>query len=268
MLAEFSVDGHAGRVHVRRWDPDGAPAAAVFFVHGYAEHGGRYAHVAQAFCERGWTVAAADHVGHGRSDGERAVIWDFEDVVSDLGAAVDAVTAEHPNLPVVMLGHSMGGLITARYAQCRPGRLAGAGFLGAVLGDWQWAREVLALPELPPADSDPSGMSRDAAACERYATDPLVYHGRYKRPLLEAEVIALDAFMDQQSEIDIPLAMFHGDADPFVPNGPTRDAVLGTSSLDVRIKIYAGARHELVNETNRAEVIADIAHWIEGLLRN
>ena len=187
-------------------------------------------------------------------------------MVSDLAAAVDAVCRTYPRLPVVMLGHSMGGLITARYAQRYPGRLAGAGFLGAVLGDWQWAREVLALPELPPADSDPSGMSRDAAVREAYTNDPLVYHGLYKRPLLEAEVIALDVFMAHQAAIDIPLAMFHGDADPFVPYGPTRDAVLGTSSMDVRIKVYPGARHELVNETNRNEVIGDIAHWIAGLL--
>ncbi len=264
---QLAIDGHAGAIHTRVWEQQTAtPRGVICFVHGYAEHGGRYAHVADFFSALGFVVVAADHVGHGLSEGERALIGDFGSVVDDLGQVVAFAEQRFPGIPVVMMGHSMGGLITARFVQRWPDRLTGAVFLGAVLGEWEWAREVLALPELPDTDSDPSGMSRDADVCAKYASDPLVYHGRYKRQLLVAEVAALDEFRAELARITIPVAAFHGEADPFVPYGPTVSAVKAMASLDQRIKVYAGARHELVNETNREAVINDLYRWVDGVL--
>lgn len=266
-FAEYTVAGHAGDIHVRRWEPEGTPRAVVMILHGYAEYGGRYSHVAEYFAELGLATIAADHVGHGLSAGERALITDFGLVVDDLGVVADSAEAHFSGIPMVMLGHSMGGLLTARFAQRWPDRLAAAGFLGAVLGDWKWAREVLSFPDLPEEDSDPMGMSRDEDVCRDYDADPLVYRGKYKRALLESEVIALDQFRAEIDKITIPVAFFHGDADPFVPYGESFQAVLDMPSLDKRIKLYPGAKHELVNETNRDEVIADLAHWVEGVLQ-
>jgi alpha-beta hydrolase superfamily lysophospholipase len=101
-----------GRVQARRWPADEA-ARMVVLVHGYGEHIGRYEHVAQALVARGSAVVGPDHVGHGRSAGEPAVVEDFESVVDDL--------------PVVMVGHSMGGLIAIRYTQRHREDLAGSG---------------------------------------------------------------------------------------------------------------------------------------------
>src|SRR3954462_664790 len=102
-----------GRVWVRRWDA-ADPARLVVLVHGYGEHIGRYEHVARALVARGSAVVGPDHVGHGRSGGEQARVGGFEPGVDDLRAVVaDARDA----LPVVMVGHSMGGLIATRYAQ-------------------------------------------------------------------------------------------------------------------------------------------------------
>lgn len=255
--------GSEGEVFVRRWEPAGTATAVVVVVHGYAEHGGRYAHVADAFAAQGWATVAPDHLGHGRSDGERALIADFDHVVDDLHATVDLAEAAHPGVPVVMVGHSMGGLLTARFAQRSPQRLAGAAFLGAVLGDWPWARAVLAEPSLPEEPSDPDGMSRDPSTNRAYAEDPLVYHGGYKRPLLVSEVATLDAFRAEIDRIRIPVACLHGSADPFVPPGPTVRAVVDMASTDKVIRVYPGAKHELVNETNRSEVLADL----EGAVR-
>ncbi len=266
-LSEYTVAGHAGDIHVRRWEPAGTPRAVVMILHGYAEYGGRYAHVAEHFAGLGLATVASDHVGHGHSAGERALITDFGLVVDDLGVVADSIEEYFGAVPLIMLGHSMGGLLTARFVQRWPGRLAGAGFLGAVLGDWKWAREVLSFPELPEEDSDPMGMSRDEDVCRAYDSDPLVYRGKYKRPLLESEVIALDEFRAEIDKISIPVAFFHGDSDPFVPFGDSLQAVLDMPSLDKRIKLYPGAKHELVNETNRDEVIADLAHWVAGVLQ-
>jgi alpha-beta hydrolase superfamily lysophospholipase len=101
-----------GRVQVRRW-PAEDPKRLVVLGHRYGEHIGRYTHVAEALVARGSTVVGPDHLGHGRSPGERALVESFEPIVDDLRAVAQA---ERGNLPVVMVGHSMGGLIAIRYA--------------------------------------------------------------------------------------------------------------------------------------------------------
>lgn len=269
VITEGTLSGSEGQVYYRRKDPaeEVVPSRIAVIVHGYAEHGGRYRHVAEHLAENGTVTYLPDHLGHGRSDGERALVVDFEHIVDDLETLVALAEKDYPGLPVVMIGHSMGGLLTARFVQRNPDRLAGAAFLGAVLGDWKWAREVLALPELPPSDSDPSGMSRDEAVCSDYADDPLIYHGSYKRPLLEAEVVCLDRFNEEIDAITVPVLFMHGSADPFVPPEDTRDAVERMASDDKTFHLYDEARHELVNETNRAEVLADLRGFVDRVGR-
>jgi len=257
-----SFAGTEGNVHYERWAPDPHPARIVVVVHGYAEYAARYAHVAEVLVRDGAAVYGQDHIGHGQSVGERALITDFEHVVDDLRTLLEIALGEHPGLPVVMVGHSMGGLLTARFAQRFPGQLAGVVFLGAVIGDWYWARDALAGSDLPEATTDYSGMSRDLEAVRSYATDPLVYRGRYKRPLLEAEVVALDRFRDQADRLTLPVLFCHGTDDAFVDYRTSLAAVESLPSTDVTIRLYEGARHELVNEINRDEVIADIAAFV------
>ncbi|MEM9133160.1 MAG: lysophospholipase [Actinomycetota bacterium] len=254
--------GVGGSIHYERWAPEGPPTHIVVVVHGYAEYAARYAHLAERLVAEGAVVYGQDHIGHGRSDGERALITDFEHVVRDLRTLVDLAATEHAGLPLVMIGHSMGGLLTSRFAQTHPGEVAGIVLLGAVIGDWNWAREVLAEPELPPATTDFSGMSRDEAAVEAYATDPLIYRGRYKRPLLEAEVIALDRFTAEIDALTMPVLFCHGDSDPFVDYRTSLAAAESMPTSDLTIRVYEGARHELVNETNRDEVIDEIARFV------
>ena len=255
-------DGVRGSIHYERWGPDDAATSIAVIVHGYAEYAARYRHLAQRLVAGGAVVYGQDHIGHGHSDGERALITDFDDVVDDLRTLVDIAAVEHPGLPVVMIGHSMGGLLTSRFAQRYPGDVAGVVLLGAVIGDWRWAREALALPELPEATTDFSGMSRDAAAVEAYATDPLIYRGRYKRPLLEAEMVALDLFQAHVDELTMPVLFCHGDDDPFVDFRTSLAAVQSMPSHDKTIRVYEGARHELVNETNRDEIIDEIIEFV------
>jgi alpha-beta hydrolase superfamily lysophospholipase len=264
---EFQVPGHGGNLHVRLWGPDITPRALVFILHGYAEHGGRYRHVAEALVAGGLAVVAPDHVGHGHSEGERALITDFGLVVDDLGAVASAASERlKVATPLLLLGHSMGGLLAARFVQRWPDRAVGAAFMGAVIGDWKWAREVLSLPELPPEHSDPMGMSRDPEACRAYDADPLVYRGLYKRPLLEAEVVALDEFREDINKIRIPVGFFHGTADPFVPYGDSLQAINDMPSSAKTIKLYDEAKHELLNEINKEEVIDDFLRWIDSTL--
>jgi alpha-beta hydrolase superfamily lysophospholipase len=264
-LIEATFPGSEGRVFYRKWVPDGEPRGIVLIVHGYAEHGGRYGHVAQAMNQKGIVVYADDHLGHGRSEGERALITDFDHVVDDLQELATLARAEYPGLPLALVGHSMGGLLSARLAQRSPEAVQGVAFCGAVIGDWQWARDVIAQPELPHVPFDPEALSRDPAAGAAYAADPLVYHGQYKRGLLEAEVRALDAYSRDTHRLTMPVAVFHGTDDPFVPWERSVQAAHDMPTEDVTVRVYQGARHELLNETNRGEIIADLIVWIEDV---
>ncbi len=256
-MQEAFFQGSEGEVFYRVWTPEKPPNRVVMMVHGYAEHGGRYAHVAEALAADGAVVCAPDHIGHGRSGGERALIVDFEHVVDDLHRLIAIVSADYPGLPHVVAGHSMGGLLAGRYAERYPEQPAGVAFLGAVLGDWHWARDVLENG-IPDESSDPAGMSRDPETVQSYADDPIVYHGSYKRPLLEAEVAALDRFNAELDRITMPVLFLHGAADPFVPYQTSLAAVKRMPTMDLTVRVFEGARHELVNELNRDEVIATL----------
>src|SRR3954453_20784097 len=122
--------GTSGRVEVRRWAAR-EPQRLVVLAHGYGEHIGRYAHVAEALVARGSDVVGPDHLGHGRSGGDRALVEDFESLVDDLRAVVQDARGD---LPVVLVGHSMGGLIATRYAQRHRDDLAGLVLTGPALG--------------------------------------------------------------------------------------------------------------------------------------
>jgi alpha-beta hydrolase superfamily lysophospholipase len=259
---ESTFPGSEGSVFYRAWEPATPPHRIVIIVHGYAEHSARYTHVAEILVAAGSAVYAEDHLGHGRSDGERALITDFEHVVDDLEALASLASAAHPGLPVLFIGHSMGGLLASRYAQRHPERVAGLVLMGAVIGDWTWARDALRQPAMPDPPTDWSGMSRHPGAVQEYTTDPLVYRGRYQRPLLEAEVLALDRFNAEVDRITMPVLFLHGREDPYVYYRTSLEAACRLPTGDLAIRVFPGARHELVNETNRAEVIGEILRFV------
>lgn len=262
-MFESFFEGSEGNIFYRRWDGVGEPVRTVLIVHGYAEHSGRYSHVAEVLAARGAVVYASDHLGHGRSDGERALITDFGHVVDDLHLLAAIARGDRPGLPLVLVGHSMGGLLAARFAQRWPDEVAGVAFCGAVIGDWQWARDVLTERELPFIPFEPGALSRDSSVGADYAADPLVYHGQYKRDLLEAEVEALDRFAEDIDALTMPVLFLHGSDDPFVPYERSLQAVRDMPTEDVTVHVYEGARHEVLNESNREEVIGHLADWVE-----
>jgi len=262
---ESWFDGVEGTIRYRCWNAIGPPRRIVQIVHGYAEHGGRYGHVAAALNADGAVVYADDHLGHGRSAGERALIGDFEHAVEDLKRLHDIASREYPGLPFLLVGHSMGGLLAGRFAQRWQEAVAGVAFCGAVLGDWEWLREVLQLPELPEIPFDPATLSRDPRVGAAYATDPLVYHGQYKRGLLEAEAAALDRFQRDLSKLTMSILFMHGTDDPFVPYRRSLQAVEAMPAPHKTIRVLEGARHEVLNESNRDEIIGYLTNWVRQI---
>jgi alpha-beta hydrolase superfamily lysophospholipase len=258
----ISLAGSGGQLSVRVW-PHPAAGRVVVLSHGYGEHIGRYEHVAAALVDRGAVVYGADHLGHGESEGERVLIGDFDPVVEDLHAVVRLARERHPELAVVLVAHSMGGLIGARYAQLHRDELAGlvlsapAIGLAPVLADW------LAAPELPDDPIDVAVLSRDASVGEAYASDPLVWHGGWKRPTLEAFHRANEAVDAGPGFGDLPVLYIHGEADELVPRALAQPAAERLRGEDYTERIVAEARHETFNELDRDETIGWVADFAE-----
>jgi alpha-beta hydrolase superfamily lysophospholipase len=263
---EWTLDGHGGRLVARTWQPQDAPSHVVLLVHGYGEHVGRYDHVAAALVANGAVVYAVDHVGHGKSAGERVLIHDFERVVDDLHEVGRRARAEFPGLPVVLIGHSMGGLIAARYAQRYGDSLAAVVLSGPLVGGWEAAGQLLALPEIPDVPLDISTLSRDSKVGEDYDNDPLVWHGPFKRPTLEAINTGLAAVEDGPSLASLPLMWAHGEADQLVPVAGSRRGIEHLRGEHFVERVYPEARHEIFNEINKDEVLADVTAFIRETL--
>jgi alpha-beta hydrolase superfamily lysophospholipase len=263
---DATLAGRRASITYRVW-PAGEPRRIVLVAHGYGEHIGRYEHVAAALAGRGAVVAGPDHLGHGRSGGERVLIEDYEPVVADLHDVADAVRAEWPELPLVLLGHSMGGMIAARYAQLHRGELAGLVLSGPVLGSWTAATDLLALDEIPDDPLDVSTLSRDPRVGEVYAADELVWHGPFKRPTLEALARELETIDDGPPLGDLPVLWIHGAEDQLVPIAETRAGIARLGAEALTEHVIDGARHEVLNETNKEEVIAEVAEFAEAVTR-
>jgi alpha-beta hydrolase superfamily lysophospholipase len=160
----------------------------------------------------------------------------------------------------------MGGLIAARYAQRHRERLAALVLSGPVIGDWELPRRLLALEEIPDTPINPAALSRDPAVGAAYAADPLVWHGPMKRPTLEAFVRTLAAVSEGGDTGALPLLWLHGDDDRLVPLAGSRIGVERISGGDLTERIYPGARHEVFQEANKAEVFADLTRFLDGVL--
>ena len=248
-----------GRVQVRRW-PAADAVRLVVLVHGYGEHIGRYEHVARSLVARGSLVVGPDHVGHGLSAGDPALVESFEPIVDDLRAVVQDARGD---LPVVMVGHSMGGLIATRYAQRHRGDREGLVLTGPAIGLGPVIEGWLAAPEPPSDPIDVAVLSRDPAVGEAYAADPLVWHGGWKRPTLEAFVAADVAIATGPGFGDLPLLYVHGADDQLVPVQLARPVVERLAGPDSELHVLEGARHEVFNELGKAETIEMVASFAE-----
>ena len=264
-LVDHELDGSEGKLYVAEW-PNADARYIALVVHGYAEHIGRYAHVAARLVADGAAVYGADHLGHGRSDGERALIGQGEHLTEDLGLVAELARLEHPDRPLVLIGHSMGGLIAARYAQAHRGELAALILSGPVIAPNPEFEALADMDPMPDVPIDPAVLSRDPAIGEAYVADPLVYNGPFKAPTLRALFGAIRALAEEPGFGDLPVLWIHGEEDALAPLEPTRVAFEHLRGAAVREKVYLEARHEIFNELNKDEVLDDVVAFINGAL--
>lgn len=255
-----------------QWYPAGEPKAVTVLVHGYGEHMGRYRHVVEAMVKRGYAVWALDHRGHGESEGDRACVERFDYFVEDLQQVVREARGAHPTLPLVMVGHSMGGLIATRYTLRHPDEVDALVLSGPAL---RIADDVPAvvkqvgsllaslLPSLPVGEIGENVLSRDPEVDRRIQADPLHYKGKMKARMGREMIQASEATLPRTHELAMPLLIMHGEKDQVTNPIGSRLAYELARSQDKTLKIWQDNLHEIFNELEKEVIIAYMLDWID-----
>jgi alpha-beta hydrolase superfamily lysophospholipase len=279
----FASNADGSVIHVYEWEPAEAPRGIVQISHGMGEHAARYAHLAEALAGAGYIVYADDHRGHGTS---------IVDAPGDLGkggwnALVDdmvqlsgIVKHLHPGLPLVLVGHSLGSFASQQYVLDHSDLIAGVALSGTTAldallphmsSDDSAGGSVLAAFNKPfkPARTDFDWLSRDQAQVDAYIADP--WCGFDLAPAALGELFgAAERWADTSSvRVDLPIFVFVGAHDPINGGTAFTDILVQrykeSGHADVMYKTYPGARHEILNETNRDEVESDLLAWINRI---
>lgn len=259
-----------------RWPATGAPHAHLLLIHGIAEHAGRHAGVASDFGRAGIETHAYDLRGFGASGGPRAFVerWsEYHDDVEDQLAAMRRVAGE---LPAVMYGHSMGGLIALGYVLADPPRPApdllvlSAPAIDAIVPRWKRAlADVLGrvLPRVEVANDLPAGgLSRDPQVEVDYRSDPLTVHRTTTRLGMELlhEQARVQRALGRIGALPSLTYVFHGADDPIVPVSASAPL---ENRENVTRRVYPRLRHEMHNEPESAAVVGDTVLWLDRSLR-
>lgn len=266
---------------VHRWRGERSPSAILVVAHGMGEHALRYASLAQAMTQEDFVVYSNDQRGHGVTVRSRSQLGDFGEagwsgLVVDLLAVVERARAEHPGRPILLLGHSMGSMVVQHLLTEASGQIDAAALSGTT------AVDVMAGAVTPPgldvfeamnAAFAPTRtgfdwLSRDEAEVDRYIADPLcgfTVSESSNADLARAGVAFSTPEAVDRVRKDLPLYLFAGQADPVGGKGKLVSLVAqryrDAGIEDVSLRLYAGARHEVLREINREEVIADFIEW-------
>ncbi|XSG76208.1 lysophospholipase [Herpetosiphon llansteffanensis] len=263
---------HNTTIFYQTWRP-ATPKATVVVVHGYAEHSGRYQHVAEALVAANYSVWALDHRGHGQSQGNRATVKHFEEFVNDLASFVRLVRDKEPNGPLFMLGHSMGGLISTLYTLEYGHNLHGLVLTGpAFKVDAKTPKAVVKvgafiskfLPQLPVAPFDPQWNSRDPKVVEAFKADALNYKGGIKAQMGTSMITATRIIDQRAGEISLPVLMLQGLDDRLVSPEAAIHAFGLFKSQDKTLHTYPGLYHEVLNEPEQTTLIPLIVEWLDA----
>jgi alpha-beta hydrolase superfamily lysophospholipase len=261
-------------LHYRAWLPP-APRGVLLFVHGLAEHSGRYAHVGSRFAGAGYAAYALDHRGHGRSPGRRVHLRRFAEYLDDVDALAAVARERHPGLPLVLVGHSQGGLVVLTCALERPRGLAGAIVSSPLLGVHPATEASPALiasarvlsvlwpSVLLPNQVDASRLAQDPAVGRAYLADPLVSH-RVSARWLTVVLGAIERVHQRAPSLSLPVLLMISGADRVVdPEASIRFASRAPAHL-VEVVRWPGFYHEMFNEADRETVFRRMEGWLEA----
>jgi alpha-beta hydrolase superfamily lysophospholipase len=256
-------------INVRSWRPEGKARAVVVIVPGFNSHSGYYAWVAEQFVANGLSAYAIDLRGRGKSDGERFYVEKFGDYVSDVANLISLVKSREPGVPVFLLGHSAGGVVSCLYALEHQTEISGLicesfayqvpapDFALAVLKGlshvWPHAH-VLKLKN--------EDFSRDSSLVETMNNDPLIAH-EVQPTQTVAEMVRADERLKREFPlITLPVFILHGTRDKAAKPSGSQSFYDTAGSTDKTLKLYEGHFHDLLNDVGKEMVMADIKNWI------
>lgn len=258
----------------RVWTPLTAPRAVLLIVPGFNSHSGYFGWPAEQVSVLGFKSYAVDLRGRGKSDGERFYVQNFDDYVSDVEGLLAIAKAEHPGLPIFVLGHSAGGVVSCAFAYLHEDELAGLicesfafqvpspdFVLAALKGISHLAphAHVLALKN--------KDFSRDPAVVAQMDADPLIAHETQPTKTV-AEMVRADEQLKQDfPDFSLPLLILHGTADAVTRHEGSQYFFDHAGSNDKTLKLYKDHVHDLLNDVGRETVMNDITEWLEARLR-
>ncbi len=262
-------------LYFQYWEPEEQARALILLVHGAGEHCSRYQHFAEYFCSHGFVVAGLDHIGHGKSDGRYGFVERFDDHLESLEHYRQQLERDFPGLPMILLGHSMGGLISALYLLQHQHLFSGCALSGpAIKTELQPPfLQILLIrllsrlaPKLGVLQLDPAGVSRDQAVVDAYCADPLVFHGKMSARMVAEMFAGMGRIQAEAGKITLPILLMHGGEDAMTSPSGSRFLFDTVASVDKELKIYPGLYHEIFNEPEQQDVFADLLSWCEKRL--
>ncbi len=265
------------RLYWRRISPTETPSATMLFVHGLAEHSGRYTHVMKHFADRGFDCWAFDYRGHGRSPGLRVHVDRFDEFLTDLGAAHRMVRGAEPGRPFFLIGHSQGGLITLRYTLTHPEDLEAVVVSSPFLGVHPDSRPNTLMrmsahllstvaPRLMLSKPPDAGLlSHDPAVGEAYLADPLTSRSVSARWFTEVMAAHRNTY-DRAGDLKIRTLVMQSGDDRLADPAATRAWAAAAPSELVDFVEWDGFYHEMFNELGKERVFKRVEDWLRARL--
>jgi alpha-beta hydrolase superfamily lysophospholipase len=271
---EEFIDGVDGnRIFVRSWRPPFPPRAVVAICHGVKSHSGYYFWVAEQLVASGYAVYALDLRGRGRSEGERFFVDDVSRYVDDLSKLIALAQDREGSLPLFLIGHSAGGVVSSIYALENQEKLTGficESFAFRVpapdfaLAAIKWLSHI--APHVPVLRLRNEDFSRDPAVVASMNDDPLIANEVQPMRTVAALARADERLKIEFPSINLPVLIMHGTADKVTLPSGSQQFFDDAGSSDKTLKLYEGHSHDLFNDLGRERVMADIQHWLNARL--
>ena len=267
--AEERITGQAGSLFMRYWRPAGQARGVVVIVPGFNSHSGYYQWAGASLADSGFAVFALDLRGRGQSDGERYFVRAVEEYTADVDVVVTLARSREPGVPLFLLGHSAGGVVSCVYTLEHQAELSGLicesfafqvyapDFALAVLKAISYIAPHAHVLKLPNKD-----FSRSPSAVEAMDSDPFVAHEVQPTSTVAAMVRADERLKQEFSKITLPVLILHGTSDKVTKPGGSQVFSDTAGSQDKTLKLYDGHAHDLLNDLGREQVMAEIIDWL------